>query len=231
MMTISSEQIRAGRALLDWSQKELAKHAGLSLNALNNIERGVANPKLDTMLSIQKALEDAGVEFLDAKGVRLQGERLEIDRFEGAKCLEAYYNEFLTAFPEGDGEVVFNGISNNRVGDMMGKRLEIYRRFEKEAMRRNICERCLIKDQETTFMAQRNIFRWSSDEFFSEMPFAVYGDNVAMLLWGPPMRLIVIRNHDIAKTFRKQFEFMWQSATPVPDDIWDFHRSRDGIEE
>jgi hypothetical protein len=37
---------------------------------LNNIERGVADPKASTLRAIQSALEAAGVEFTDGSGIK-----------------------------------------------------------------------------------------------------------------------------------------------------------------
>ena len=74
---ITPAQIRAARALLRWKQSDLAKAADLSLTALNNIEREVADPKASTLGSIQRALEAAGVVFIPGNGggpgVRLRG--------------------------------------------------------------------------------------------------------------------------------------------------------------
>ncbi len=65
---ISVAQIRAARALLGLTQKDLAEMAGVSLGTLNNIERGTqGDPKLSTMKAVQKALETAGVEFTDER--------------------------------------------------------------------------------------------------------------------------------------------------------------------
>lgn len=59
------QQIRAGRAMLNLSQKQLAAKAGISIATLNNIERGVqTDPKLSTVRAIQEALEAEGIEFL-----------------------------------------------------------------------------------------------------------------------------------------------------------------------
>lgn len=66
MITVA--QIRAARALLGLTQKDLAQLAGVSLGTLNNIERGTqGDPKLSTMKAVQKALETAGVEFTDER--------------------------------------------------------------------------------------------------------------------------------------------------------------------
>ena len=65
---ITPAQIRAARGLTGLKQADLAKAAGLSLGTLNNIERGVADPKVSTMGAIKRALEDAGIEFIAENG-------------------------------------------------------------------------------------------------------------------------------------------------------------------
>jgi predicted transcriptional regulator len=67
---ITPQQIRSARALVGLTQAALAKRAGLSTTGLNNIERGVADPKASTLRAIQSALEAAGVKFTDGGGVK-----------------------------------------------------------------------------------------------------------------------------------------------------------------
>ncbi|WP_159598748.1 helix-turn-helix transcriptional regulator [Starkeya nomas] len=61
---ITPQQIRGARAMLGLTQASLADAAGISTTALNNIERGSADPKASTLAAIQRALEGAGVIFL-----------------------------------------------------------------------------------------------------------------------------------------------------------------------
>lgn len=74
---ISARQIRAARALLGWSQQDLADKAVLSINAIKRLEGERGDPKVSTVLAVRRALEGAGVEFLAAgadgrgEGVRL----------------------------------------------------------------------------------------------------------------------------------------------------------------
>ena len=65
---ISTKQIRGARAMLGLKQADLAKAAGMSTTALNNIERGTADPKSSTISAIKKALEAAGAIFIDENG-------------------------------------------------------------------------------------------------------------------------------------------------------------------
>jgi len=61
---INLEQIKAARAMLSLSQRQLAKKAGVSIATLNNIERGAqVDPKISTIRAIQQALESKGIVF------------------------------------------------------------------------------------------------------------------------------------------------------------------------
>ena len=53
--------IRGGRALLGWSQKELAAQAGVSVPALNRLERLDSEPQMATVVRLQDCLYEAGV--------------------------------------------------------------------------------------------------------------------------------------------------------------------------
>ena len=59
---ISPGQIRAARSIIGVKQSDLAKASGISLATLNNIERGVGDPRASTLDAIESALQDAGVE-------------------------------------------------------------------------------------------------------------------------------------------------------------------------
>ena len=79
MSRVTSEQIRAGKAMLRWSGEELAARAGLSLSTVRRVEASYGVPdgqNLKTLIAITKAFEDAGIEFIgdpdDAPGVRLR---------------------------------------------------------------------------------------------------------------------------------------------------------------
>ena len=84
---ISSAQIRAGRALLNIKQSDLAKASGISLATLNNIERGIGDPRTSTLQAIESALQAAGVE-VDEDGIR---ETVTLVRFSRPNALDTYF--------------------------------------------------------------------------------------------------------------------------------------------
>ena len=67
--TISAEQLRAARALLGWSQTELAKRADLSLPTVKRVETETG-PKVSESArsALQRALDLAGIEFIPENG-------------------------------------------------------------------------------------------------------------------------------------------------------------------
>ena len=66
---LSSEQFRAARALLGWSQTQLAKEAGLSLPTVKRVETKTG-PKVSdaARVALKRALDQNGVEFIEENG-------------------------------------------------------------------------------------------------------------------------------------------------------------------
>ena len=75
---IVSSQIRAARAMLRWSAEDLAKTSGIGVATIRRLEltEGIPSSNAQTLDSIKKTLESAGVEFLgnpdDGAGVRFK---------------------------------------------------------------------------------------------------------------------------------------------------------------
>ncbi len=67
---IYAAQIRAARALLNWSQGDLAERAGISKQSVNRIENGSMDARFSTMTALNDAIRGAGVEMgEDTNGV------------------------------------------------------------------------------------------------------------------------------------------------------------------
>lgn len=65
---ITSRQVRAARALLNWTQEMLADEALVALTALKRLESENNLPvREDTRHHVVKALEGAGIVFLDSE--------------------------------------------------------------------------------------------------------------------------------------------------------------------
>ena len=75
---ITSEQIRAGRALIKWSAEDLAEAAGVGVATIRRFESvaGVPSGQMRVIELIKITLQDAGIEFIgspdDRPGVRFK---------------------------------------------------------------------------------------------------------------------------------------------------------------
>ena len=73
---LTSEMIRAARALLRWEQRDLADASSVSLPTIKRLESkpGLLGAYSSTVAAIARAFEAAGIEFTngDQPGVRLR---------------------------------------------------------------------------------------------------------------------------------------------------------------
>jgi transcriptional regulator with XRE-family HTH domain len=75
---LTSDQLRAARALLRWTAEELSQQSSVSLRTIRRAELAEHGPTMTAAnrLAVRRALESAGVEFIDENGggpgVRLQ---------------------------------------------------------------------------------------------------------------------------------------------------------------
>jgi predicted transcriptional regulator len=67
---LTSELVRAARALLRWEQRDLEAASSVSLPTIKRLESkpGMMAAHLSTVVALRKALELAGVEFIDENG-------------------------------------------------------------------------------------------------------------------------------------------------------------------
>jgi len=70
ILKVSIRQVKAARALLDWSQQHLASAAGVSVPTVKRLEAadGPLGGRVETTEKLRTALEHAGVEFIDENG-------------------------------------------------------------------------------------------------------------------------------------------------------------------
>ena len=66
---IDAAQIRMARALVEWSQGELARRAGLSQPTIKRMEAlGPGRSSADNVTAVQRAFEAEGVQFIPENG-------------------------------------------------------------------------------------------------------------------------------------------------------------------
>lgn len=206
---ISIEQIKAARALLDWTQDDLAREAGLSKPMINTLERRIANPRVESMAAIQKSLEKAGVEFMDGHGVRLRDLVLKTQVFEGDDALMRLVHDIFDTLVGTGKELLVSGINEEKYRFLGGARIleEIDKR-----VKHGVPTKLLAREGDRNFIEPASHYRWLPAAFFPSVPTYVYDTKYAIFLWGPPQKVVLIENAEIADSFRQQFMALWEAA-------------------
>ena len=110
-MSLLASQCRAARAMLGFSQRDLAKHAEVAHRTIADFETGSRTPHPRTLKAIQETLEKNGVVFIDADpagpealgaGVRLKATEIvpsqSSDEVSGLSCedLEQWWDDLTS---------------------------------------------------------------------------------------------------------------------------------------
>ena len=65
---ITPATCRAARALIDWTQSQLAQASNLGTTTIKDYEAGRRMPSINNLAAIERALEAAGVQFISKNG-------------------------------------------------------------------------------------------------------------------------------------------------------------------
>ena len=205
---ITIEQIKAARGLVNWTQTDLAKATGLSLPALNNLERKATLPRTSTLQLIETAFTRAGVEFLDNTGVRLRGEVFDIQKFEGKDFVDMHTQDILRQLKQND----FIYICSWDERKILKHAKDADTTYQKHMRDHKIDERIIVPDGDKFFISRPECYRWLPQSALGQLHWMVYGDKIAFYLWDKPYRALCITNPTLAGAYKKQFLFLWNLA-------------------
>lgn len=212
---ISRTQIKAARAMLDWSQKRLAQECdSVSEPTIKLIETGKINSTPETLGALQGTFEDMGLEFIPQNGVRVRDDLVTVieGRTDENTFLQLLDDIFYTMRDTGD-EVLWSFVDELTSPQPV---------IERENMIRSngIKYRSLVKHGDKNFLHDMEEYRWlPSGQFLANLT-AVYGDKFATVVNKPHSneveKIIIINNPSIAEMKRKEFDIIWDySAKPA----------------
>jgi transcriptional regulator with XRE-family HTH domain len=218
-MNINPEQIRAARALLDWSTADLAKQAEMTINGINKIERGHVQAHKDSLARIQSIFEGAGIEFLDFNGVRFRPEDLEV--LNGKPGVTKFWDRVFAHAQTSGGIIRQNGIPEGPLDQCAPEAAATHRErmLPLVQKRKDIFIRAILEEGDTNFLCTNYAdYRWNPKESPPPVPNYVFGDTVAIFAFeaDPSPKIILITSPTIASAYIKQFDRSWELAqTPT----------------
>lgn len=205
---ITREQMKAARALLDWSQKELAEKSGVSEPTIKLIETAKIHSKPDTLLQIQESIESAGIEFLSQNGVRFREDLVTVLEKENEKdnIYLRLLDDMYYTLKDNYGEVLHSFIDNSlSPSEVLEK--------EKLLRLRGITFRHLVRYGDTHLTYPSDEYRYLPKGSYINNPVTVYGDKISFNVQSKTHKnenaIIIIKNQQIAEIKRREFEILW----------------------
>lgn len=206
---ITTAQIRGARGILNWSQGDLSDRTDISATSIGSIENGLTQPRESTLAVIQKAFEDAGIEFLPNDGLRKKSGEVQI--FHGRSGFWSFYEDIYETLKVSLGEVVVSNVDERKFEKWLGPdNLEVHVSRIKKL--KNINYKILLREGDEYFIATPDFgeYKWMPTEFFSSVPFYVYGQKLAILLFDAEPTVIVLNYPSVADAYRAQFHAFWE---------------------
>jgi transcriptional regulator with XRE-family HTH domain len=211
------EQIRAARALLGWSQGELAHHAGLSQTGIARIENGTNRPNTNTLDKILRAFDREDVELIGTSGVKKRTG--EIRTLQGRGGFADFMDDvYETVKANGqDAEVCVSNVDEKQFDKWFKETGSTY--LDKmQNLRKNLDFkfRIIICEGDNFQIASYAEYKTAKPDHFGAVPFYVYGNKLALILFEEKdIAIYIIENKKIADAQRKEFNLSWGSAQSV----------------
>ncbi len=212
----TTEQIRAARALIGWSQSDLAKHADLSQTGIARIENGTNQPNSQTLQKITNAFDQADVEFIGNSGVKKRTR--EIRELRGTEGFRALMDDvYLAANTVGGNIRIINGTPSiflKWIGE------EWYKKHAKRmsVIANQIDARVIVEEEDNQFIGNTFAeYRWFPKSMWNDQTIYSYGEYLAFLNFQENDVCIMILKHaQFTEGFRVLYDIAWKHAAQPP---------------
>ncbi len=226
---ITPDQIRAARALVNWSQTELAQRSGLAVPTIANIEAGKQEPSAKTISKIVDTFLIAGIEFIGSKGIQKKEGTTKV--FRGESGMREFYDDiYHTIVNEGLEVLVGNADERKFVEALSLDLLHLHMdRMKKIKAKYKI----LLKEGDYYFAANSYAeYKWTPKNDFQSIPFYVYGNKLAIILWLRDEHIVfLLDSKEASEIYKEKFSILWQQATTPPHDDPQIRDFRDSDKE
>ncbi|MBI3418967.1 MAG: helix-turn-helix transcriptional regulator [Proteobacteria bacterium] len=216
---IESRQIRAARALLNWSQNDLAEASGIAVSSIKNVENDITVARRDTLADIQNALEKGGVEFTSDGGIKPH--RPDVHILTGKDGFRKFFDEVYAEIQNG-GTIYISGVNETWVAEALGDYVPFHRN-RMVAIKDKISVQCLIPEGNYDFIASDYCeYRWIQKEYYEATHFYVFNAKVAIITFlsesdHGDIHIVVLDIPKLSEFYKKLFQKLWgDSKKPLP---------------
>ena len=197
-MIISLEQIKASRALLKWTQKDLARNAKLNDDQVHNFEAGRSR-SLGVLDAIHKTFIAHGLDFPSGGVIKTQISSYTLDSY--MDLLE----DICIDMPSG-GEVLKHCVDDNRSTPEIVDKVS-------QMQKLGIRERLTISESNNYITGNPSDYRQIPSNYCSNSEVVIiYKNKIAFFIEG---KVFVILSQNLASVFKNQFEYWWKEGKVI----------------
>lgn len=204
---ITPEQIKAARALLSWSQADLAEFSGYSVPTINNIENGSYRTRYQIISDVVQTFEEHHIEFIDG-GVRNEAENLRIKCYEGQEAFVQLFKKITSSFDNDDGEMLISGIDEKFLTENFPREVKKFQ--SRLSANPNASVRILCQRHQSNGLTFKNFQKKIVSDDVPLLPLFLYRRRVLSVLLKDPAQVILTYSPSLYKVYVKQFNFMWE---------------------
>ncbi len=207
-------QVRAACGLVDWNASDLAAHIGVSKQMMSAYLAGKSGLSGQNLEKIAHALDMQGIEFTADDGVKRKS--LNTKTYRGKAGFIEFMNLVYETARDRGGEFCVSNVDEALFTRHMGVDADEDYSKRMAEIKSNYTFKILIKEGDTNFIASNYAeYRWISTENFHSVPFYVFGDNLAFIIFSNDVTVHLINNAEIAAAQRTQFYLSWNGAKHV----------------
>lgn len=204
-------QVRAACGLLDWTSSDLAEKIGVSKQMISVYLGGKSGLSSQNVQKMAHVFDVEGIEFTKDDGVKRKS--LNTQTFRGQSGFLEFMNMVYETARDVGGEFCVSNVDEALFTKVMGQEADDAYSENMRQIKGKYSFKILIKEGDTNFIASDYAeYRWVPKENFHSVPFYVFGNNLAFLIFGEDVIVHMIQNAEIADAQRTQFKLVWESA-------------------
>ncbi len=140
-------------------------------------------------------------------------EEIKVELHRGKFVYKTLLNDIIETLKK-NGEVLVYGIDDEVLLHLDEYNKFYLRQYFAKVVKLQIKEKVIAKiGNPIPKEAKSSAYRFLPKEVIGNIAFEVYGNKVAIFLWGIPNHLILIQNKEVADSYRNQFKILWENAS------------------
>ncbi|MBS3123219.1 hypothetical protein J4437_01150 [Candidatus Woesearchaeota archaeon] len=133
-----------------------------------------------------------------------------VEVFKGNEGLKYFLKDIIKTGKE----VLITGIDDQKYQEAIPVFMKQYFRDLKT---NKIPERVITLKRKNIFLFNKELAPWTNYRYLEATQFNptntfVYGNKVVIVAWGSPVTAVMIKNNEVAKTYKNNFEYLWSIA-------------------